>query len=195
MSTAFAGVNGCYNENGDTYFTDKPCKTGDEKKQYNERTGRELKATRKVTTDVRSLTGIESEKTLTPQRGTVTEASEKKKNEAIFQVFQESKHLLDQYRAEAIIKKEEIAANPDTNADEKAKLIAAANATYKKQKDEIATKAKTAYQASLKSLQEQLKKETNLHKKYKQEVLDIKAAIEEDNDNARKRINVITRGH
>jgi len=42
VSTAFAGINGCYNENGTVYFTDKPCKTGDVKKQYNERTGHEL---------------------------------------------------------------------------------------------------------------------------------------------------------
>jgi len=193
IPTSFAGINGCYNENGKVYFTDKPCKTGDVKKQYNERTGHELKASRKVDADVKSLTSIESEKTLTPQRGTMSEASEKKENDAIFQVFQESKHLLDQYRAEAIIKKEEIAANPDTNADEKAKLIAATNATFKKQKDEIATKAKTAYEARVKTLQEQLKKETDLYRQKKQKVADIIAARVADDNDAQARLDKLTR--
>jgi len=192
VSTAFAGINGCYNENGAVYFTDKPCKKGDVKKQYNERTGYELKATRQVKADVNGLTSTELEKAFTAQSDATTEASEKKEDEALDRTFQESKRRLAQHKAELAAIKAEITADPDIGAAEKAKLIAAANAKHTKQKTEISAKAKSAYQARVKSLKKSLKKATAKHEAAKQKASNIQAEQAEDNANARRRINAIT---
>jgi len=189
VSTAFAGINGCYNENGTVYFTDKPCKTGDAKKQYNERTGHELKATGQVKTDVNGLTSTELERAFAAQRNAANDVSEKKEDEALNQIFQESKRQLDQHRTEVAARKTEITAAPDIDAGEKAKLIAAANAKYTKEKDEIATKTKAAYQTRLKSLKKGLAESVKKHAEAIENVKAIEAEQAEDNANARQRIN------